>query len=302
MRSEAPEYDHLGEPDTASQPERWSPPRPAPEGSIERRDETDPSEFVFDDEEGNGGEMGFFDHLEELRSRIIKSLVALIITSSICAFYLDQLIENVLLGPAHRMTPPLVLRNFEPMGQITLALQVVLICGLILAIPFILWQFWQFVRPGLYKVERRMALYVGLATIVCFLTGVVFAYFVLVPTSLQVTTQVAFHGIENAIGVSSYFSMVLGLILVCGVVFEMPMLSYALARFGLVTSKFLRTYRRHAAVVILIAAAVITPTADPVNQLLLAVPLYALYEISILVAKTAGRQHAESLRQANAEQ
>ncbi len=105
--------------------------------------------------------------------------------------------------------------------------------------------------------------------------------------------QVQFGPIENTFAIDSYFSFILGFILACGVVFEMPMLSFALARFGVVTAAMLRRYRRHAGVAILIVAAIITPTPDPFNQLMLAVPLYALYELSILVARLAMRQRAQ---------
>jgi sec-independent protein translocase protein TatC len=256
----------------------------------------DEEEFEEYDEE-SGQEMGFFDHLEELRSRIIKSLIALVITSIVCAIYLNFLVEKVLLGPGNRLHPPLRLQNTEMMGQVTLSIQVAIFSGLIVAIPFILWQFWGFIKPGLYERERRMAGGVAVATIFSFLIGVAFAYFVMIPASLGFTSGYTFQGVENRFTLSNYFSFVLGFILACGVVFEMPMLSYALSRFGVVSPAFLRKYRRHAMVVILIVAAVITPTPDPFNQLLLAVPLYALYEISIFVAKLGMRQRSEAMEE-----
>ncbi len=244
------------------------------------------------DGESGGGEMGFFDHLEELRWRIIKALIALAGTSLVCAIFMKELIEDVLLGPAKRLNPPLKLQNFEPMGQITLAIQVALISGLILAIPFIIWQFWGFIKPGLYERERKNVSAIAMGTILCFLVGVAFAYFVMIPTSLGFAASVTWGPIQNNFSISAYFSFILGFILSCGVVFEMPMLSYALSRFGVVTPQFLRKYWRHALVIILIAAAIITPTPDPFNQLLLAAPLYGLYELSIIVARLAYRQRA----------
>jgi sec-independent protein translocase protein TatC len=291
-----PEYDHLGDSRYADEGPRTAPYDAYMDNrAIERRGDYEPSEFDMSDEQ-LGGEMGFFDHLEELRTRIIRSLIAVILTSILCAFFLNDLMDKVLLGPANRVNPPLKLQNFEPMGQITLALQVVMISGLILAVPIILWQFWGFIRPGLYAKEKKLAGVIALATIFCFVVGVVFAYFVLLPASLEFTNSMKFAGIENRFAISSYFSMVLGLILACGVIFELPMLSYALARFGILTTDFMRKYRRHAAVVILIIAAVITPTPDPINQLFLAVPLYALYEISILVTKLAFRHRQDAMQ------
>ncbi|MDB5033029.1 MAG: tatC [Chlorobi bacterium] len=239
-----------------------------------------------------GGEMGFFDHLEELRSRIIKSLAALVVTSAVCGVFLKFIMQQIILGPANRLG--IKLQNIETMGQITLSIQVALISGLILSIPLILWQFWGFIKPGLYESERKNVGWIAGGTILCFIIGLCFAYFVMIPTSLGFAASFVYEGIENRFSVASYFSFVLGFTLACGVVFEMPMLSYALARFGVVTPQFLRRYWRHAVVVILVAAAIITPTPDPFNQLLLAVPLYGLYEISILVAKLAYRKREEA--------
>jgi len=240
-------------------------------------------------------EMGFFDHLEELRWRVIKSLIALIASAGVCSFFYKEISEGILLRPARIVALKLI--NTEPMGQISLVIQVVLLSGLILAIPFITWQFWGFVKPGLYARERRYVSIIALATIFCFMSGVAFAYFVMIPTSLGFVGDFELAGVQNTINVGSYLSFVLGFILACGGVFEMPMLSYALSRFGIATPEFLRRYRRHAGVVILIVAAIITPTPDPVNQLLLALPLYGLYEISILVSAAAQRQRDEAMEE-----
>lgn len=245
---------------------------------------------INDQTQDLGAEMGFFDHLEELRSTIIKSLIALIFCSAICGYFYKFIIEEVLLGPANRLTPPLSMQNFEPMGQITLAIQVILFSGLILAIPFIIWNIWQFIKPGLYPKEQKYIGAVAFATILCFLSGVLFAYFIMIPTSLGFTNQFQFQGIRNDFAISSYFSFVLGFLLACGAVFEMPVISFALSRFGIVTPAFLRHYWRHAIVVILIISAIITPTPDPINCLFLAVPLYGLFEISILVSKFAAKK------------
>lgn len=238
-----------------------------------------------------GNEMGFFDHLEELRWRIIKALIALVVCGIGCGIFYKTITEEVLMRPARQATPPVEIQNIEVMGQLTLAIQVCLFSGLILAIPFILWQFWGFIKPGLYKRERRYVGVIAVATIFCFLVGVSFAYFVTIPAALGFAAgfQVA-EGIKNIIAIGSYFSFILGFLLACGLIFEMPMLSYALSRFGIVTPALLKKYRRQAIVVLLIVAAIVTPTPDPINQLLLAGPLYVLYEISILVSRLAGRQ------------
>jgi sec-independent protein translocase protein TatC len=243
-------------------------------------------------EDAPRGDMGFFDHLEELRSRIIKAILGLVVAAIIAAVFSDFIIQEILLRPAR--VAKVNLQNINPMGQLTLTLQVLLVSGLIISIPWIIWQFWQFVRPGLYPKERRYSSWIAVATIFCFLLGVTFAYFVMVPTSLEFASGFVYEGIVNFWAISEYFSFVLGFILACGVVFEMPMLAFALGRFGILTPAFMRHYRRHAAVVILITSAIITPTPDPFNQLILAVPLYGLFEISILVSAVAARKRDEA--------
>ncbi len=290
-----PEADFKDEGRIPYQDEQWN----SPDASLSAMpppSELDPiiDEVEFEEPEEEG--MGFFDHLEELRSRLIKSLLALTITAALCGYFHRELSSNVLLAPAHKANLSLI--NTEPMGQLTITLQIVLISGLILAIPFIIWQFWGFIKPGLYDNERRYVSAIAFATILCFLGGVAFAYFVMIPTSLDFIRGFIMEGVANQITISSYFSFTLGFILACGVVFEMPILSYALSRFGIVSPVFLRKYRRHALVVILIIAAIITPTPDPINQMIMGVPLYILYEISILVSAVASRKRAEALEEA----
>ncbi|MCB0712158.1 MAG: twin-arginine translocase subunit TatC [Ignavibacteriae bacterium] len=244
------------------------------------------------------GEMGFFDHLEELRWRIIKSLIALAVSGIACGVFYEE-IWQFLLSPANQSNPPIEFQNLVMFGQVTLTIQVCLLAGLIIAIPFILWQFWAFIKPGLYQKEQK---YVGglvVATIFCFLAGVAFAYFTMIPGMLEFAQgfQVA-KQIRNDFTIEAYFSFVLGLILATGAVFEMPVLSWSLSRIGILTPEFMKTYRRHSIIVLLIVAAIVTPTPDPVNQIMMAVPLYLLYELSILVSRIATRQRKRALDEA----
>lgn len=244
------------------------------------------------DGEPEKGEMGFFDHLTELRSRIIKALLGLILGAILAAVFSDFIVNEILNRPAEVAGVKMIATG--PMSQLTLTLQVSLISGLIISIPWIIWQFWQFVKPGLYEKEKKYSSWIAVATIFCFLAGVAFAYFVMIPSSLGFAAQFTYDQIQNMWSISEYFSFVLGFVLACGVIFEMPMLSFALARFGILTPAFMRHYRKHAAIVILIVSAIITPTPDPFNQLVLAVPLYGLFEISILVAAAASRKREKA--------
>ncbi len=238
-------------------------------------------------------EMGFFEHLEELRWRLIKGVGALVLTSLLCAIFYEEL-WKILLLPASRLELPI--QNLALFGQITITIQVCLLSGFILGIPLILYQFWAFIKPGLYKTEQKYVGYLSVATMFAFIAGVLFAYFVMIPASLEFAASFqATEQLKNQFTIESYFGVILGFILAAGAIFEMPVLSWALSRLGIITPKLLTTYRRHAVVVLLIIAAIVTPTPDPVNQLMMAGPLYILYEISILVARFAYKQRGTSL-------
>lgn len=254
-----------------------------------------PSPEEHEERRRGDSEMGFFDHLEELRSRIIKSIIALVVAAIACGVFYERL-WDILLAPAYATDPPTTFQNLVMFGQITLTIQVALLSGLIVAIPFIIWQLWAFIKPGLYEREQKYVGLISLATIFCFLLGVAFAYFVMIPTALEFAQAFqANQAIANQFTIESYFSFVLGLILAAGAVFEMPVLSWTLSRFGVITPKMMTTYRRHAVIVLLIVAAIVTPTPDPVNQVMMAGPLYILYEVSIVVSRLAQRQRNQVL-------
>lgn len=228
-------------------------------------------------------EMGFLDHLEELRRRLLYSTYGLLVTCSVVGYFGDDLMNKVLLRPA--ITSGVKLQNIEPFGQTFLYFKVIFLCGTILAFPWILYQVWCFVAPGLYMTERKWALRITILTSLCFLSGVTFGYLFLIPSMLNYVTEFANSNIENNIHVGSYFSFLVNMLLASGLIFELPMVTFVLARIGLVTSTLMSKYRRHAIVVILILAAIITPSPDPVSQLMVAIPLWILYEISVIVAR-----------------
>lgn len=228
-------------------------------------------------------EMGFLDHLEELRRRLLYSAYGLLVTCSIVGYFGDELMDKVLLRPA--VMSHVKLQNIEPFGQTFLYFKVIFLCGTILAFPWILYQVWCFVAPGLYMTERKWALRITILTSLCFLVGVAFGYYFLIPSMLNYVTEFANANIENNIHVGSYFSFLVNMLLASGLIFELPMVTFVLARIGLVSASLMSKYRRHAIVVILILAAIITPSPDPVSQLMVAIPLWILYEISVVVAR-----------------
>ena len=235
-------------------------------------------------------EMTFLDHLEELRWRIVKALGGLLVAIIACGIFSDWLVNEVVLRPSRTTTPPLTLINTIPYGQITFYMVAVIVAGLILSSPWILYQIWKFVQPGLLPKERKYISNIVTFTTLCFLAGVAFAYFIMLPYMLQFFATFGTSSIQNMISVSEYVSFVLQLVLISGLIFELPMVSYFLARLGILTPKFMRTYRRHAIVVILIVAAIVTPTTDPVTMGVFSLPMMALYELSIWIAAAAKKK------------
>jgi len=237
-------------------------------------------------------EMSFLDHLEELRWRLVKSALGLVVAVIGCSVISDWLVNEVVLLPSRNTDPPLKLINTVPYGQITFYMGVVITGGIIITSPWILYQLWKFVEPGLRDKEKKYVSGIVVSTTFCFLSGVSFAYFLLLPYMLQFFTTFGTSSIVNMISVGEYMSFVVQLILLSGLIFELPMISYFLARFGIMTPAFMRHYRRHSIVAILIIAAIVTPTTDPITMLVFSVPMFLLYEISIWIAGIAARKRA----------
>lgn len=232
-----------------------------------------------------GIEMTFLEHLEELRWRIIKSAVGVIIGGIVVGIFINFIVENILLLPATKTIPPIKLQNIKPFGQFTLYMEIILIGGVIVSIPNIILQIWKFIEPGLKQSERKYIGSIVIFSSVCFLSGIVFAYFVILPTALEFLSSFGSSIINNNIAVDEYFSFIISTMLAAGIVFELPMVSFFLSKIGILKPEFMRKYRKHAVVLILIVAAILTPSPDITSQLLLGIPLVILYEISILICK-----------------
>ena len=235
-------------------------------------------------------EMTFLDHLEELRWRIIYALGGVVVGTIVAWIFIDFFIEHILLLPAK--TSGLKLQNLRPFGQLFLYFQVAIMLGLIFSFPNVVYQLWKFIAPALKQKEKKYIKWIVLFTTFCFLSGITFAYFVMLPLTLQFAAQFGSATIENNFSVDEYLSIILSIMLGAGLVFELPMLSFFLSTIGILTPKLMRKYRRHSIVVILVLAAFLTPGTDPVSQLLLAVPLVILYEISIFVSKIFQKKSA----------
>ena len=228
------------------------------------------------------GEMGFLDHLEELRWRIIKGLLAIIVGSAVSFGFIDQILE-ILLKPTTATSYRIALQVLSVQGMFLIKWFIAFISGFVLAMPVVVYQIWKFVTPGLKINEKRYALPVVLFACISFITGVSFGYLVLIPFSLEFFSGMGAGLVENNFSITYYFSFLTWLLLGAGLVFQLPVLTLFLSAIGVLTPPFMRHYRRHAIVTILILSSFITPP-DPVSMLMMAVPLVVLYEISIGVS------------------
>lgn len=251
--------------------------------------------------------MSFLQHLEELRWHIIKSVIAILVMAVVAFLCKNIIFDNILIAPkspdfvtnrffawfAEKMHNPSLRINDKPFELISIAMSgqfsthiwISIISGLILAFPYVVYQFWSFLSPALYEKERRYAKYAVFAISILFFIGVLFGYYVIVPLSIHFlgSYQIS-ESVKNTINLTSYFSTISSVTLASGLVFELPVVIFFLSKIGIVTPQFLKTYRKHAIIVILIVAAIITPP-DIFSQILVTIPLLVLYEVSIVISK-----------------
>jgi len=227
----------------------------------------------------NEKEMPFLEHLEELRWRVFKALIAVFVLVLVCWGLSDYLLE-ILRYPGNQIEPPLKMQVLKIQTVFMTKLEIAVVAGVILALPVIIYQIWQFVAPGLLKNEKKFLPIVILSTLGCFIIGALFAYFIIIPFALQFFLDLAPADIENNIALDFYIGFLLRIIVVFGIVFELPIISIILTKMGLLSPQFMRKYRRHAIVGAFIIGAILTPP-DPSTQIMLAIPLILLYELSI---------------------
>lgn len=254
----------------------------------------------------NTGEMSFLDHLEALRWHIIRSIVAIIVFASLAYIYSDIIWNSILLAPkspdfwTSKMiiklsnllggqsqglnTKPLQLINFDMAGQFNIDIWTAIVAGFIIAFPYVVFQFWSFIKPALYENERRHASGAVLVMSGLFFVGILFGYYLITPFSIDWLGGYSISNeVVNQINIRSYISMVTSIVLSGGIAFELPIVVYFLSKIGILTPRFLRKYRKHAYIVLLIIAAIITPP-DVLSQMIVTVPLVILYEISIFIS------------------
>ena len=240
------------------------------------------------EEDSSEKEMGFLEHLDELRKALVKSIYALIAGTVISFFFVDFFVDKIIMLPA-RMSH-IKIQNLRPFGQLILYFQVALIGGLILSLPVIIYQVWNFVAPALHQNEKTNVKKVVFFTTLCFLLGLLFGYLIMIPITLKFAASFGSTVIDNNFALDEYVSIIINIIIAAGLVFELPVLSFFFTKIGILTPKIMTKYWRHSIIVIMILAAILSPGTDPVSQVVLAVPLILLYEISILVSKFSQRK------------
>ena len=233
--------------------------------------------------------MSFIDHLEELRWRIIKILSSIIFGGILTFFFIDFFLE-LLLEPLDNTNSdnPINLQVLSVQGMFIIKWSIALIGGVVLAIPVITFQIWKFISPGLYANEKGFVLPLVFFSFFSFLLGIIFSYTILIPYCLNFFASLSGETVLNNFSINHYFSFITWLLLGCGIVFQLPVVSFLLSTIGLLTPAFMRHYRRHAIVIIFILSSFITPP-DPVSMLVMAFPLIILYELSIGVSWIVNR-------------
>jgi len=252
--------------------------------AIDRKDKEETEEH----EEELSGQMSFFDHLGELRQRILNSLIAVGVAFAACYYFTNE-IFNVFKRLIKEAGAVLIAGDFT--APFTTKLKMAIMVAIFLASPFILAQVWLFVSPGLYRRERRYALPFVVSATMLFVLGGLFAYYIALPTGLSFLVSVGTESeIVPQITVAEAYNLVFALIVGMGVVFEIPALIFLLSRLGIVSGPFLLRNMKYAVLGCFIGAAVITPTGDIGNMMILAVPMLGLYTVGILVAFIFGKK------------
>ncbi|MBC3784912.1 twin-arginine translocase subunit TatC [Spirosoma utsteinense] len=270
------------------------------------------------DQEGN--EMSFLDHLEELRWHIIRAVGSIFLFAIIAFIFIEDIFRVVILGPknpdfwTYRMMCKLAdttgyadlcvkklnfeLQSLGVSDQFTMAMTSSAIIGLCFAFPYAFWEVWRFIKPGLRNVEKQAARGAVFFVSLLFLLGLLFGYYIVSPLAInflanfQITPE-----IKNQFDITSYIGILVTLSLGCALIFQMPMVAYVLSKVGVLTPKFMREYRKHAWIVILVVAGIITPSPDIYSQVLVALPLTLLYEVSILVSARIERARLKAQRE-----
>lgn len=259
-------------------------------------------------------EMSFLEHLEELRWHVVRALAAVLIFTIAAFITAPWIFQNIIFAPARVDFPtftwlckighffgsgdalcvkeiPFKVQSRFMTGQFSMHIVSSFVIGIIVAFPYVVWELWSFIRPGLYNREKNSSRGAVASISFLFLLGVLFGYYVMSPIMISFLANYQISDmIVNEFDITSYVGTIVGVVFGSGVLFQLPVVIFFLTKVGIVTPTYLRKYRKHAIVIILIVGAIVTPTADPLSQSLISIPLYFLYEISILISAAVMRQ------------
>ena len=268
---------------------------PDPQGSKDSsaRDVSD-SWFDDDPEAGASGKMSFLEHLDELRKRIVRSLLALCIGVGIAAFFIEDLYAFVMLPLRQMLRPGETMIYTYPTEAFMLYIRIALIAGLFIAAPLIFWQVWLFVAPALYAKERRYAIPFVVLSSIGVLSGAAFSHYVAFPLMWRFFASFSNELVSFMPRIEDAFSVYMRMLIGMAVVFQMPALVFFLARMGVVTARWMIRQFKYAVLVIVIVAAIITPSSDIASQLIVAGPMVILYILSIGIAWVFGKKRSAS--------
>lgn len=259
-------------------------------------------------------EMSFLEHLEELRWHVVRSIGAILVFTIGAFITAPWIFHNIIFAPARIDFPtfvwlcnlgellgsgdalcvqqiPFKVQSRFMTGQFSMHIVSSFVIGIIVAFPYITWELWRFIKPGLYPREKKSSRGAVASISFLFITGVLFGYYIMSPVMISFLANYQISDmIVNEFDITSYVGTIVGVVFGSGILFQLPVVMFFLTKVGIVTPQYLRKYRRHAIVIILIIGAIVTPTADPLSQSLIAIPLYLLYEISILISAAVIRQ------------
>ena len=259
-------------------------------------------------------EMSFLQHLEALRWHLVRSAAVVMILAGVLFYYKDFVFSTVIFGPMHSdfltyrglcrvshmvglgdalcmQSISFELINIDLSGQFTTHIWTSVIGGLVVGSPYVLWELWRFIRPALREKERKHTTGVVVYATLLFVTGILFSYYIIVPMTINFLGNYHVSDlVQNKISMDSYIGTVTVLTLIMGLVFELPIIIFFLTKIGFIGPAFMRKYRKHAVVVILVVAAIITPSSDIPTLVIVSTPLYVLYEASIFVSKFAEKK------------
>jgi sec-independent protein translocase protein TatC len=248
--------------------------------------------FDDDDAEGSGGKMSFLEHLDELRKRIIRALLSLCVGVAIAAFFIEDIYAFVMLPLRDMLRPGETMIYTYPTEAFMLYIRIALIAGLFIASPLVFWQVWLFVAPALYARERRYAIPFIVLSSLGFIAGAAFSHYVAFPLMWRFFASFSNDLVSFMPRIEDAFSIYMRMLLGMALVFQMPALVFFLARMGVVTARWMIRQFKYAVLVIVIVAAIITPSSDVASQLIVAGPMMVLYVLSIGIAWAFGKKRA----------